>query len=175
MKRLILTAALLAAGCTKAKQEPQPKATVEYFRVDPAQAGTVTGSIHYKGKPQRGKLIAMDAEEDCQKLHKKPVYEDLIVTGKTGGLANAFVYIKTGLEGKKFEPQKYILNRFDQYLQGHLVTSLEAVTPTLLKDWMDTLTCSPTTRIRYAHMVRRFFDHRLQYRLKIESRSANNF
>jgi hypothetical protein len=32
------------------------------------------------------------------------VYGETVVIGKSGGLANAFVYIQAGLEGKKFEP-----------------------------------------------------------------------
>jgi plastocyanin len=36
----------------------------------------------------------------------KTVYDEPVVVGKDGGLANAFVYVKTGLEGKKFEPSK---------------------------------------------------------------------
>jgi integrase len=86
------------------------------------------------------------------------LYSEPRLPGPLHAHLRAYLELQQSL-GKKFEPQKYILNRFDQYLQGHLVTSLEAVTPTMLKDWMDTLTCSPTTRIRYAHMVRRFFDH----------------
>ena len=69
---LVLVAVLAVAGCTKAKQEPPPKAAIEYFKVDQAKAGSLSGTVHFKGKPERGKLIKMDAEEDCQKLHSKP-------------------------------------------------------------------------------------------------------
>ena len=109
MRPLLLAAVLVAAGCTKAKQEPAPKAAIEFFKVDPAKAGSLSGIVHFKGRPERGKLIKMDAEEDCQKLHSKPVYEDLVIAGKDGGLANVFVYVKTGLEGKVFEPVKDVV------------------------------------------------------------------
>ena len=47
----------------------------------------------------------MESDEGCQKAHAgKPVYDEAVVLGKNGGLANAFVYIQAGLEGKKFEP-----------------------------------------------------------------------
>jgi hypothetical protein len=49
----------------------------------------------------------MDSDAGCEKLHAgKPVHDQPVITGKGGGLANAFVYIATGLEDKKFEPSK---------------------------------------------------------------------
>jgi plastocyanin len=45
----------------------------------------------------------MDAEAECQALHKQPVYDDRVLVSKYG-LANVFVYIKDGLEGKVFAP-----------------------------------------------------------------------
>jgi hypothetical protein len=46
----------------------------------------------------------MDAEEACEKMQTKPVFSGAVLTGKQGGLAGAFVYVKSGLEGKVFEP-----------------------------------------------------------------------
>ena len=109
MKRVWLIVAFVGASCSTAKQEPPAKLAVEFFKVDPAKAGTVAGAVHFKGKPLKGKLISMDAEEACQKLHPKPVHEELVVIGKDGGLANVFVYVKTGLEGKVFEPRKEVV------------------------------------------------------------------
>ena len=49
----------------------------------------------------------MQSDITCSQEHGgKPVYNEPVVVGKDGGLANAFVYIQTGLEGKKFEPAK---------------------------------------------------------------------
>ena len=73
--------------------------------MDPATAGTLHGKIVFHGKKPAPQKISMDAEAACVKAHAgKPVYEETVVVGKDGGLANAFVYIKTGLEGKTFEP-----------------------------------------------------------------------
>jgi plastocyanin len=72
--------------------------------VDPGTAASVRGSVHFEGKRPTSKRISMDAEEICQDLQKSPVYDDLVLVGKEGGLANVFVYIKTGLEGKAFAP-----------------------------------------------------------------------
>lgn len=46
----------------------------------------------------------MNAEEDCEKLHAAPVVEQTVVAGADGALAGAVVYIKRGLEGRKFPP-----------------------------------------------------------------------
>jgi hypothetical protein len=116
---LILAAALFAARCGGTKP-PEKAATeaakpVEYFRVDPATAATLRGKISFKGvKPPRVK-ISMEAEAGCQQAHAgHPVYDEPVVVGKAAGLANAFVYIQSGLEGKTFEPVKEAVN-FDQH------------------------------------------------------------
>lgn len=63
----------------------------------------VTGTVTYKGAKRAVKVLSMDAEEDCQKLHPTPVTEERIVVSPEGRLANAFVYIKTGLENQRFD------------------------------------------------------------------------
>ena len=107
---LIVAAALLAASCgnkpavEEKKAAEAPKAA-EYFHVDAATAGGVTGAITFRGAKPARQAISMEADEGCQKAHAgKPVYDEAVLIGKNGGLANAFVYIQTGLEGKKFEP-----------------------------------------------------------------------
>jgi plastocyanin len=106
---LLFAAALLAAGCGKSDVDKKPASeapkAVEYFHVDPATAGTITGKIEFHGAKPARQVISMEAEEGCQKANAgKPVYEESVLVGKRGGLANAFVYIQAGLEGKKFEP-----------------------------------------------------------------------
>lgn len=104
------TAAVLAVlasltACTPTK-EKAPEPPPQYFRVDPATAGAIAGSVRFEGKRPAPKRISMDAEEACEKLHKDPVYDEPVRIGKSGQLANVFVYVKAGLEGKTFEPPK---------------------------------------------------------------------
>jgi plastocyanin len=82
----IALAALLLAGCA-----PKPPATLR-------------GVVTFTGDAPPGKAISMAAEADCEKLHAAPVVEQTVVTGPGGALANAVVYIKNGLEGKKYPP-----------------------------------------------------------------------
>ena len=80
-------AILTLAGCSRPPASPLKPA---YYHPDPATVGTITG---------------------CAKLHGEPVSdEEVLVTHTATGqggedrLANVFVYLKAGLEGKSFEP-----------------------------------------------------------------------
>jgi len=109
MRYLIVAAALLAAGCNQEAKKAETKSAppVEYFHPDPATAANVTGKITYRGARPSRKIISMDADAKCEQANgNKPVYNEPILTGKADGLANAFVYVQSGLEGKKFEPPK---------------------------------------------------------------------
>lgn len=68
--------------------------------VDTANAGKVTGAITYNG-PDTDTPIAMNADPQCAGLHQTPVDTNAIAVKDTK-LANVFVYVKTGLEGKSF-------------------------------------------------------------------------
>jgi hypothetical protein len=108
---IICAAAVVLAGCSSKVNTEQPSsptnvpATV-FFQVDPATAGTLTGTIHYKGKRPVPKVIDMSEEPACvearKDTHQGKAYDESLVVGKSGGLANAFVYVKSGLEGKNF-------------------------------------------------------------------------
>jgi plastocyanin len=105
---ICLLAACSPAPEKKAAEAPKnaPK-PVEYFHVDPATAADVHGRIFFHGEKPPRKLINMETEAGCQNANQgKKVYEETVITAKDGALTNAFVYIKTGLEGKNFEPPK---------------------------------------------------------------------
>lgn len=46
----------------------------------------------------------MESDPQCAKQHPNPITDDSIAVNPNGTLANVFVYIKQGLEDKKFEP-----------------------------------------------------------------------
>jgi plastocyanin len=100
-------AAALLAGCSEKNKTELPKAAPSapapvYFKVDPETAGTVSGRILYKGKRPAPKVIDMSEEPACVEAHKGRAYNESLVVNRKGDLANAFVYIKSGLEGKTF-------------------------------------------------------------------------
>ncbi|MGH9629291.1 MAG: carboxypeptidase regulatory-like domain-containing protein [Bryobacteraceae bacterium] len=103
---LLFLCALLSAGCSKTEEEPAAKVAPppEYYKVDPATAAALRGTVTFAGKKPPAEVISMNAEEACEKLHPEPVSNPTIITASDGKLTNVFVYVKTGLEGKKFEP-----------------------------------------------------------------------
>ncbi len=73
--------------------------------------GEIRGTVTYAG-PDTGKPISMQGDPACASLHPAPVYSG--ETALRGGkLANVFVYVKRGLEGKSF-PAPVEKKRVDQ-------------------------------------------------------------
>lgn len=104
---LCLCVGLLAActGKPPASNQASPTpAPPVWFKVDSATAGTITGKVSYTGKKPLATKVNMDNAPECALLHDKPVLDEKITVNKDGALANAFVYLKQGLEGKQFEP-----------------------------------------------------------------------
>lgn len=95
---------LILPGCRQSTPKEAVKAPVEYYKVDPATAGSISGKIIFKGKKLAAKRVDMDEDPQCAKLHKAAVFDAPFVVNKNGTLANVFVYVKQGLEGKQFEP-----------------------------------------------------------------------
>lgn len=105
--RVALGAAALAVlgACshpqTEAKKEP---AKPVYYRVDASTAGVIRGVVKFTGTKPKMRVIDMDQEPECAHLHKDgKVMDEDVVVNKNGTLANVFVYLKSGLEGKEFE------------------------------------------------------------------------
>ena len=108
-KTWVLSLAVLFAftlGCGGGEEAPVEEAAGEaedYFEVDAATAATVTGKVNFEGDAPKNPRINMSAEPDCQGLHSGPVHAEVWMVGEGGALANTFVWVKGGLEGKKFE------------------------------------------------------------------------
>jgi plastocyanin len=102
-------AAIVLAGCSgTAKKETQPVARNQppepsYFKVDPATAGVLRGTVHFTGRKPARKPIDMSNEPACVEAHHGKAYEDSVSVNPNGTLGDVFVYVKSGLEGKRFE------------------------------------------------------------------------
>ncbi|MHB8519222.1 MAG: carboxypeptidase regulatory-like domain-containing protein [Limisphaerales bacterium] len=66
----------------------------------PVSASDVTGKTTFVGKPPKETVIDMTADARCTALHSTPISTRHYVVGPDGGLADVFVYIKSGLELK---------------------------------------------------------------------------
>jgi plastocyanin len=98
--------ALLLSGCSHSTKQdtttPDQKPTVSTFQVDPATAATISGSVHFSGRAPARKLIDMSEDPACVGARKDKAYDESLMVDRAGDLANAFIYVKSGLEGKNF-------------------------------------------------------------------------
>jgi len=104
---LLLSVALVScstAPVAEKKADKEAPAKPVYFKVDPSTAGSVSGKILFTGKKPPKKKIDVDEDRQCAAMHKAGLYDQSVVVNPNGTLANAFIYVKTGLEGKTFEP-----------------------------------------------------------------------
>jgi len=125
MKKLMLIASihmvalLFACGGGGEETSSAPAATAApAVKVDPATAGTVSGTITLDGDAPEMTKIQMAADPNCARLHSSDVLNEFVVVGEGGTLANAFVYIKSGIQGDFPPPSEPVM--LDQ--QGCLYT-----------------------------------------------------
>ena len=104
--RKMMTAAVLCtlllsgAGC---KKKESPSAAGVYTTIDSNIAGTITGAIHFAGKPPE--RIAIDMAQDPVCGAADANYTEQYVV-HDGGLQNVFVYVKDGLGNKLYAPTR---------------------------------------------------------------------
>jgi plastocyanin len=84
-----------------ASKEDPPKPA--YFKVDQDTAGTLEGTIQFTGRKPPRQPIDMSSEPACVEAHHGKAFDEPVAVNPNGTLANVFVYIKSGLEGKIFE------------------------------------------------------------------------
>lgn len=66
-------------------------------------AGNISGKVNFGGKAPAPVKIKMNADQKCMKMHGgKEVVSDQVVINSNKTLKNVFVYVKSGLTGKKF-------------------------------------------------------------------------
>jgi plastocyanin len=99
---------LVLTGCsgpgTKAEHKvPEGVQKPAYYTVNPVTAGVISGVVRFSGRKPRLKPIDMSSDPACVEAHHGQPYDESLVVGEKGVLANVFVYVKTGLEGKTFE------------------------------------------------------------------------
>lgn len=101
---ILCAVAISMVACSTPSPAKKEAAAPVYFKVDPATAGTVEGKVTFRGKIPPHKKVDMSEDPQCASLHKTAVIDDAIAASRDGSLANVFVYVKQGLDGKKFAP-----------------------------------------------------------------------
>jgi plastocyanin len=111
----LAVAALLALpACNESSKSDSNSATGDAAKsaitvVDPATAGSITVEVHYDGKVPEPKILNMRNAPQCAAVHGEPVKEPSLMI-EDGRVANAVVWIKSGLEGQSFAvPQTPVL------------------------------------------------------------------
>ena len=89
-----------AAGNTSSPATPTPNA-----QIDPATAGSVSGTIRFNGKAPTPIVIDMAQDPACSEGSKTPNMTEQYVV-HDDRLANVFVYVKDGLGNRIYMPTK---------------------------------------------------------------------
>ncbi len=129
MKRWAAVAILALTACSgptqpAAVRKDAPPLDPVYFSVDAKTTAAIRGRVGFKGPRPRPQALRIDEDPACVKLNRGRLLEESVVV--KGGLANVFVYVKNGLEGKKFAPpppeQVVVIDqkgcRFDPHVIG---------------------------------------------------------
>jgi plastocyanin len=99
----LCTLVLAGTGCKKTgtSGSSEESETKNYVTIDPATAGTVSGTIHFAKKAPPRVQIDMAQDPACA-LADSNYSEQYMV--HDGGLQNVFVYVKDGLGNKLYAP-----------------------------------------------------------------------
>jgi len=92
----------IATGCSPNSRKTAPpeqvqEAAAPAYQVDPLTAGSISGMIRYTGKRPLPKKIDMSGDPACVEAHHGNALDEPLVVPSKGGLANAFVYVKSKL------------------------------------------------------------------------------
>src|SRR5215207_1352258 len=91
---------LWAVACGgKEEAAPPPPAAVSN-PVDPATAGSITGTIRFEGTAPDAQPINMSSDPYCEKQGARST--ETVATGSGSTLQNVFVYVKDGLGDRAF-------------------------------------------------------------------------
>ena len=100
---LSLCIALAICGCGKKESDEFAAPPAPTAVVDPATAGSISGTVTLDGAPPAFKPIDMSAEATCMQANPSSVVPPIVVTGAHGALANVVVYVKSGLGSYHFD------------------------------------------------------------------------
>lgn len=89
-----------ASGCgnKQGSESPAPAVTI-----DPATAGSITGTVTLDGAPPAFRPIDMSASPACAAANPAPVVPPIVVVGENGALANVVIFVKDGLRNYTFD------------------------------------------------------------------------
>jgi len=96
---LLLAAAVSACG---GNDTPPPAQQGGSKRVDPASTGSVAGRVTFTGQAPAPAVLKVDTDPGCT-ANGATVVDETLLVDSAGGVKNAFVYVKTGLDDYAFD------------------------------------------------------------------------
>ena len=90
-----LAAVILIGGCSYQPAASKPAATQKH--APPHGTAVISGRVIYAGSPIKPEPINMDSVPACARQHTKPPLTDAVIVAQNGALANAYIWIKSGL------------------------------------------------------------------------------
>jgi plastocyanin len=90
--------ALLAASAACSSAPPPPPPVGGGKIVDPATAGSISGKAMFTGAAPVPSTLSMSTDKACVAAAGPNPQSDAVLVGADGGLKNAFVYVKEGLD-----------------------------------------------------------------------------
>lgn len=99
---LAVTVAACGGGGSEAPAGSAAPASMGGERVDPATAGTITGTVSFEGEAPANEPIRMNADPVCVTQNKTPQFQETYMV-QDGKLQNVFVYVKDGLGNYVFD------------------------------------------------------------------------
>jgi hypothetical protein len=107
---LLTLAALPALACGGSSPEPTPApAATAAAPAAPAAGGTtIAGKVSFEGTVPTPEKVKTSADPKCQQMHPQGL-EKKTVDVKDGGLAHAFVWLKSGVTGAQPAPAEPVL------------------------------------------------------------------
>ena len=97
---VILATALLGCEESASESEERGERARTLKEIDPATAGTITGTVRFTKEPRAPYELEMGSDGGCTKLHDKPVFVDRMIVSD-GLFANVLVHVKKGLKSWK--------------------------------------------------------------------------
>jgi len=97
---LIVVPILFFAACGSKPAEPVPATTGGGVPVDPETAGSLSGKVSFNGVPPAPEMLQMGTDPACVVGGVAERPSDSVLIDASGGVQNAFVYVKDGLDPK---------------------------------------------------------------------------
>lgn len=107
----------------------------------PYRPGLIRGTIRVVDPPRR-KLIRMDADPEAAALHQESVWSEEVVVDPENGVKGAFVYVKKGLEGRRFPMPPAVVLKHDKALFQPRILGLRAGQDLKIRNEDDFLHCT---------------------------------